>query len=634
MPARLSGPVRAIVRRSTPTDPGRTTEAHTDAKPLPPCSCRCAPRQKPLVVVAGEGKTGTESLSTALAMLGLKVCARRVPPPSRLPLSAPPRRPPPHLQVAHFESLIQCCHVVYANASVPDVTVLGIDTGLPGRGSNPICQTTARHSGHTCRDVSWDFQYQPYIDLVGRIKTLPSLEYDDFDWCARGPRRSRARDERVDRAPPPSPRAAAAVAAVAAVARQRREPQWGATPHLVRPLSADHGLAARRCVFDDYDVVADVPIPFIAPYLYQAYGPGTKVINTVRAAGDWAARRAGWDAHLDLGDLAPLGWIFADSIAKGAMAGKPTNAVALYNRSKSAATYAYIAERALIHCTVQPVDLMELDLLVRPPPESPHTYTRTRPCNPHQSPSTPSQQSPCVRRTHPRITFDVASSLAHRRASPTLRRCGPRSPPSSASAPRASTRASSPTRRAAPPTPPRRSPPLSLRRRLCCWTLLLPSPTPCCDRPSLPPRAPPRRSPACATRPTCAPPTSSPTPTPRTTRTARRCRTPRASTRSSTTTRRRCSSFATCRAATRTSAATTSPRPIWTSMRTGAASSRGRGSSCWGPGAAETARGRTRARARGARAPAVATRRAPPRAAATWRGWWVRSKTPWATAGC
>lgn len=38
-----------------------------------------------------------------------------------------------------------------------------------------------------------------------------------------------------------------------------------------------------RCVFDDFDAVADVPIPFITPYLYRAYGEGTKVINSVSA---------------------------------------------------------------------------------------------------------------------------------------------------------------------------------------------------------------------------------------------------------------------------------------------------------------------------------------------------------------
>jgi hypothetical protein len=44
------------------------------------------------------------------------------------------------------------------------------------------------------------------------------------------------------------------------------------------------------CLFDDYDVVADVPITQIAPYLYSAYGPSTKVIQTVRNIKDWAER--------------------------------------------------------------------------------------------------------------------------------------------------------------------------------------------------------------------------------------------------------------------------------------------------------------------------------------------------------
>lgn len=39
-----------------------------------------------------------------------------------------------------------------------------------------------------------------------------------------------------------------------------------------------------RCMFDDYDAIADVPYAFFTPYIYAAYGNGTKVINTVRRA--------------------------------------------------------------------------------------------------------------------------------------------------------------------------------------------------------------------------------------------------------------------------------------------------------------------------------------------------------------
>ena len=59
-------------------------------------------------------------------------------------------------------------------------------------------------------------------------------------------------------------------------------------------------------MFDDYDVIADVPVPFLAPYIYRAYGNGTKVINTVRNVTQWTERRASWDAQEHLNDTSPM----------------------------------------------------------------------------------------------------------------------------------------------------------------------------------------------------------------------------------------------------------------------------------------------------------------------------------------
>jgi hypothetical protein len=44
------------------------------------------------------------------------------------------------------------------------------------------------------------------------------------------------------------------------------------------------------CLFDDYDVIADVPIPQLAPFIYSAHGRGTKVIQTTRDVTSWAER--------------------------------------------------------------------------------------------------------------------------------------------------------------------------------------------------------------------------------------------------------------------------------------------------------------------------------------------------------
>ena len=44
------------------------------------------------------------------------------------------------------------------------------------------------------------------------------------------------------------------------------------------------------CLFDDYDVISDVPIPQLAPFIYSAHGRGTKVIQTTRDVTSWAER--------------------------------------------------------------------------------------------------------------------------------------------------------------------------------------------------------------------------------------------------------------------------------------------------------------------------------------------------------
>ena len=163
-PAPTPAPTEAVLVAPTfaPTpkpkaDYAKIREPCLNIDEVPKPVTKCKPRQNPLIIVAGEGKTGTESLATALGMMGLKV--------------------------AHFDSLIQCCEVIHANTSVPNTKLYGIDTGMPGDGANPVCLTTPRGSGKTCNTVSWDIEYHPYINLVNKLDSMPIEEYDDFDWC-------------------------------------------------------------------------------------------------------------------------------------------------------------------------------------------------------------------------------------------------------------------------------------------------------------------------------------------------------------------------------------------------------------------------------------------------------------------
>jgi hypothetical protein len=87
--------------------------------------------------------------------------------------------------------------------------------------------------------VSWNTNFAPYYNIAKKmLMAMPPEAYDDFDWC----------------------------------------------------------------IFDDYDVIGDVPIPFFTPYIYRAYGNGTKVINTVENASVWAASRASWDDRRKISD--------------------------------------------------------------------------------------------------------------------------------------------------------------------------------------------------------------------------------------------------------------------------------------------------------------------------------------------
>ena len=71
------------------------------------------------------------------------------------------------------------------------------------------------------------------------------------------------------------------------------------------------------CRFAHVDAIADVPIPQLFPLIYGAYGPGTKVILTMRNASEWVQRRDQWTSNGQFGisDVAPMGAGLASSIA-------------------------------------------------------------------------------------------------------------------------------------------------------------------------------------------------------------------------------------------------------------------------------------------------------------------------------
>jgi len=197
-----------------------------------PTEQHCA-RTTPLVVVAGSGKTGTESLSTALALLGLKV--------------------------AHFDTVREC---------VP---------------------TTRRPETDTCTQITC-FGDQKYFQTMQGLYKIPTSEYDTHNWCQ----------------------------------------------------------------FDDYDAIADSPIDNLAPLIYRAHGPGTKVILTRRNVTEWAARRADWLFGFD---EMPFAWPFAENLGKAQLVSE-----VYHKRSKLAVAYAFMAQTALLSSVVAPEDLLVLDL--------------------------------------------------------------------------------------------------------------------------------------------------------------------------------------------------------------------------------------------------------------------------------
>jgi hypothetical protein len=211
------------------------------------------------VIIAGEGKTGTSSMATALAMLGLKV--------------------------AHYDDLLQCCN---------------LETEPTKHNPHGHCTTYPMGDLRTCNGISWSTA-NGYAPARDDLFALEARDYDSHDFCE----------------------------------------------------------------FDQYDVYSDEPMPPMAPYIYAAYGAGTKVILTEVNASKWTATRAAWDQKTGASDVAPMGFAFSDSInAVQNDKHSPMNEINSYNRSHSANAMAYIASRALMECVAAPADVLRVNLEV------------------------------------------------------------------------------------------------------------------------------------------------------------------------------------------------------------------------------------------------------------------------------
>jgi hypothetical protein len=163
-------------------------------------------------------------------------------------------------------------------------------------------------------------------------------------------------------------------------------------------LSAPALNHAGLCNFSNVDAIGDVPVAHLAPLIYRAHGPGTKVrtlskyfsyrsthtsllrvraggaaerqvVLTLRPPESWLRSRLGWGAD----DVVPLGWTAGVTPPLGASIFAPGDAaptsVAAAARAGGGAgvAWAYLAQVALLACLVRSEDLLILDLAAELP---------------------------------------------------------------------------------------------------------------------------------------------------------------------------------------------------------------------------------------------------------------------------
>jgi len=214
---------------------------HSIGKSMSSLHGSCNTRQKPLVIMAGQGKTGTMSMSIALTMLGLKT--------------------------AHFGCVTTCKPPMHSGCPPP----------------------------HIITNEKLGTQYKQFKRQIYQIQNRAQLE--KIDVCQQ---------------------------------------------------------------LDGIDAVGDVPMNQVTPYLYHAYGPGTKVILTILKPADWVKARLKWMKGKDAG---PLGWLFSGSDHPYAPYEHSVyEMVEGPKGSLKSAALAYLAETALLRCLIRPEDLLVVDL--------------------------------------------------------------------------------------------------------------------------------------------------------------------------------------------------------------------------------------------------------------------------------
>jgi len=159
-PGRLESLLQPVAAIDEPGPTGQAAACSQLALELPPVAVQCAPRPQPLVVLAGEGTTGTRSMAAALANLGMRV--------------------------AHYDELWTCCQNNGPSAWVQDPTNVTLCAraveGKPCR----FLQETSHAGAKATPSSTLGASNLRYSALRDEVQRLSRSEYQAFDWCRFG----------------------------------------------------------------------------------------------------------------------------------------------------------------------------------------------------------------------------------------------------------------------------------------------------------------------------------------------------------------------------------------------------------------------------------------------------------------
>lgn len=118
------------------------------------------------------------------------------------------------------------------------------------------------------------------------------------------------------------------------------------------------------CRFGYVDAIEDEPIPQLFPLIYRAHGDSTKVVLTVRNATEWVERRDQWLSYGAKGvsDIAPLAAGFASSVANATLMRDGASLHEMRSHSSALTAYSYMAMSALAICLVPRQNLLVLNV--------------------------------------------------------------------------------------------------------------------------------------------------------------------------------------------------------------------------------------------------------------------------------